>query len=308
MKFFFFHRILTRWRVEDYTDGLDPTAWDFKRLLLRLGKDHEFISTSQLEACFKENRSPDPRWIHISFDDGFVSTLAAAEICAGLKIPLTVFISSRVLDGYIPWFVRMRHALSTAGRRLSFEGRVLDPRKPRQAMTLNRLIKEKVYSSPAAPDQVIEEILLALGLDKLPEFPEKHRFLRPVDVGKLRSLGVEIGSHGATHRALVGLNSRELDQEITASCCRLEELTGKPIRSFSYPDGRYDEMAGRALMKAGIPLAFAVGASPGVLNPLALKRQWLGRHIEDVGRDRWRAAFRFWDRASVRVARSMRGF
>ena len=83
--------------------------------------------------------------------------------------------------------------------------------------------------------------------------------LTPSQLAELASIhGVEIGAHSVRHRRLDELDEDELADEVTHSKLRLEELTGKEIRSFSYPHGAYDWRVRRAVISAGYNSAVAV--------------------------------------------------
>jgi len=303
MKLIFFHRLLLRWRIEDYTDGLDPTTKDFERLIMRLKNRYHLVSSEEIRDALIHGKRVDPNWVHLSFDDGFASTLIAAEICAKHQVPLTVFVSSLVLDGFVPWFVTMRHAIASARVPIVFQGQRYDPLDPRSAIALNNSIKNSVYASHQDPTPTLKGILNSLNLVDLPSLPEKHRFLTRNELIQLDSLGAEVGSHGASHRALTGLSEGDLDSEINGSCKVLKDVTGSEIKTISYPDGRFDQKTVAALKMAGLDLGFAVGAGRQPMDRYALSRVWLGRHVEHVGRERFKKEFTFWDRARLRAAR-----
>ncbi len=303
MRLYFFHRLLLRWRIEDYSDGLDPTARDFERMIVRLKGRHKMVSSEDLRAVFDREESPDPDWVHLSFDDGFASTLVAAEICARHQVPLTVFVSSEVLHGFVPWFVTMRHAIASARAPVDFRGQRYDPRDPRGAMALNDRIKDIVYASPAPPGRALREILESSNLDNLPPLPEKHRFMTRDELSQLCSLGAEVGSHGASHRVLTGLAPEELDSEVRGSCKVLKDVMTTEVKTLSYPDGRFDQTTIEALRGAGLELGFAVGPQQAHADRFVLCREWLGRHVEHVGREKFQGIFRIWDRARLRTAR-----
>lgn len=69
--------------------------------------------------------------------------------------------------------------------------------------------------------------------------------------------GIEVGAHGRTHRALVGLPTAELAAELAGSRDDLADLIGAPVTSFAYPFGGVDANAARAAF------AIAFGAAPG---------------------------------------------
>jgi len=55
--------------------------------------------------------------------------------------------------------------------------------------------------------------------------------------------GMEFGSHGYRHWELVGRDVDFLVYEILGSKEAIEAHIGEPVRSFSYPVGRYDALA-----------------------------------------------------------------
>jgi peptidoglycan/xylan/chitin deacetylase (PgdA/CDA1 family)/glycosyltransferase involved in cell wall biosynthesis len=74
--------------------------------------------------------------------------------------------------------------------------------------------------------------------------------------------GIAVGSHGATHRSLVGLTDHELDRELQESAGRIASL-GLPTPSgFAYPYGEWSAAIAAAVERAGYRAAFTL--VPGV--------------------------------------------
>jgi peptidoglycan/xylan/chitin deacetylase (PgdA/CDA1 family) len=94
------------------------------------------------------------------------------------------------------------------------------------------------------------------------------------DVRALGAAGVEIGSHGATHRALAGLSDADLANEVEGSKARLEALTGGPVVSFCYPYGNVDDRVVEAVRAARYRAATVIrgGISPDLSDPFRLER------------------------------------
>ncbi|MHA6762341.1 polysaccharide deacetylase family protein [Streptacidiphilus sp. PAMC 29251] len=79
---------------------------------------------------------------------------------------------------------------------------------------------------------------------------------------QLRSLagsGMEVGSHGETHRHMVGLDPAALDLEVSRSRATLEDLLQEPVRGFCYPYGEFEQATVDAVGRAGYQYAAAVG-------------------------------------------------
>ncbi len=77
-------------------------------------------------------------------------------------------------------------------------------------------------------------------------------FLTPAEVRELASLpGVTIGSHGATHTPLTGLDDRALREELVSSRTELEYTAGCAVNAISYPHGAVDRRVRNAAAAAG---------------------------------------------------------
>jgi len=101
-------------------------------------------------------------------------------------------------------------------------------------------------------DQKLAELLRSRGIQGTFYVPINNRE-RPLDHCQLKNLaseGFEIGAHGYSHRPLCGLPPLELAQEVGPCKQILEDITGREVRMFSYPFGRYDASVVRALQEA----------------------------------------------------------
>ncbi len=82
-------------------------------------------------------------------------------------------------------------------------------------------------------------------------------FLNAAELRELSALpDVTIGSHGATHVPLTGLDDRALREELSASKRALEDITGRPVNTLSYPHGAVDRRVRDAAAAAG----YVIGA------------------------------------------------
>jgi peptidoglycan/xylan/chitin deacetylase (PgdA/CDA1 family) len=106
---------------------------------------------------------------------------------------------------------------------------------------------------PAEIDRELDALADQLGTNG----PEPDR--RPVTEEELRALaaapGIEIGAHTIAHPLLTTLPPDEQRREVAGSRRRLEELTGRPVTTFSYPHGDVDAAVEGAVRKAGFALA-----------------------------------------------------
>ena len=82
------------------------------------------------------------------------------------------------------------------------------------------------------------------------------------EVRSLHEMGIEIGSHGWSHRSLPLLNDEELTVEFDRSRKTTEDVVGQSVRYFAYPYGEVDERVEAAARRAGYVCAFATNSGP----------------------------------------------
>lgn len=273
---FFTHRILPDAERRDYSDHHDPTYGEFRDFLNKVAAKRTFISSADMAEAVRNGDSLEGT-AHVSLDDGFASTTMAAEICADLGIPLTVFALSAPLDGYVPWFVQRTAALAAHGGAVRFRGESFDTRDMNRATDLHNAIKREVYGVPSAEQldavsRILEECSLSVSDDL-----DKFRFLNREELRRLADSGVEIGGHGHTHCALPGESGDVLAREIGESKVALESALGRPVQFFSYPDGAHDESICRRVAEAGYGAAFSVATEAAPTALMSIPRFSFGR-------------------------------
>jgi peptidoglycan/xylan/chitin deacetylase (PgdA/CDA1 family) len=97
------------------------------------------------------------------------------------------------------------------------------------------------------------------------------------ELAELEHEGIQIESHGISHRPLADLEVDEAAREITLSKLRLEERLGRPVRAFSYVKGseaHYKPVHLSLVRQAGYDVAFTAvsGANSPATDPLQLRR------------------------------------
>ena len=96
-------------------------------------------------------------------------------------------------------------------------------------------------------------------------------------VSRLATAGIEIGSHGATHVRLAGLDADRLAAEVAGSKASLAELVGSQVRGLAYPYGSMDAAARSAVLAAGYEYACSVQTPVADLGLVALPRIYVGQ-------------------------------
>lgn len=91
---------------------------------------------------------------------------------------------------------------------------------------------------------------------------EPGRLLDEREAHQLFAAGMELGSHSMLHPDLRTLPDDALRAELASSKSAIEDITGRPCRTFAYPYGLFDDRVERAVEDAGYELAFAWQPGP----------------------------------------------
>ena len=91
---------------------------------------------------------------------------------------------------------------------------------------------------------------------------------------KLVFLGMEIGSHGATHTPMTSLSYEQLAVELAGSKRMLEEQLGITVAAIAAPGGFWNRAVADAVKRAGYGAAWVstIGTNGRETQPLALRR------------------------------------
>ena len=102
----------------------------------------------------------------------------------------------------------------------------------------------------------------------------KPGYLTWEQVRKLVFLGMEIGSHGASHRPLTELSAAEVLEELTTSKELLTQQLGVPIQALAAPGGYWNRTVAEASQAAGYEAVWvsSIGTNGRETNPHALRR------------------------------------
>jgi peptidoglycan/xylan/chitin deacetylase (PgdA/CDA1 family) len=111
-----------------------------------------------------------------------------------------------------------------------------------------------------------------LGDENLWDPPPRRRLMDERNLRDLVVGGMEVGSHGASHVRLAGLDADRLADEVSGSRTTLARVTGEQPRSFCYPYGSVDAAAVQAVRAAGYSYACAITAVPRLPRDLVFPR------------------------------------
>ena len=253
----FYHGIPSRlYPGFPYFDRAVP-CWLFKKQINAILKFLNPIPTKNLP----ESAPIGVNKMIVTFDDGLVSSLKAAQWLASQGIATVVFIVGEpIFEKKIPWFCKLGWFVGTARRkRIIYHGIGYDLTNPRGFEEFYQTVIKRVHGLSAS--EIDDEIALLKTILQpertYPKNDDDFRFATPEELKKAYSKGVLIGVHGWTHTPLIGMSQKVLEKEILVTKLAIEDTIGDPCFVMSYPNGAFDNLS-YSIVKHNFEWGFAV--------------------------------------------------
>ncbi len=185
------------------------------------------------------------RALAITFDDGYADNhdLALPILCSH-GLCATFFIATGFLDGGRMWNDTVveslrrckapRLALGELG--LPGVGELALETDAARRQAIDRVLAATKYLPPLARQAAVERIAERAGAD-LPD----NLMMRSDQVRAMSDAGMQIGAHTVSHPILARLDDTQARAEVTLSKGQLEDLLGRPVTLFAYPNGKPGE-------------------------------------------------------------------
>jgi peptidoglycan/xylan/chitin deacetylase (PgdA/CDA1 family) len=226
------------------------------------------IGLSKLVKSLKKDSLP-PKSVAVTFDDGYFDNLDTAKpILEKHGIPATVFICTGYMGRDFWWdeleylvissradpraFRLQSGAVQFQRDLLPVDLEVEDPRVRRQF--LYALYHSLLSLDAEDQNHAMDAIRKWSGLPS-----DETRASRTMNEGEVLQLAdgglIEIGAHTHQHPMLPQLSLERQREEIHTNKRELEELLGKPVTAFAYPNGRATVDAKQIVRDAGFEYA-----------------------------------------------------
>lgn len=244
---------------------------DFRDQMLELRRRFEILPLHTLADRLKAGEITRPA-AAITFDDGYLNNFEVAfPILTDLQLPATVFLNTDFIGtDQTVWFGRLHRAITLTTRRsLEWEG-ALHPLKTREEQARASAILQARLKALDHDEmlEVVDDLSERLGVNPREPIPrdEPYRMLDLPAIGTMAQSGlIEFGAHTASHTILTRVDTNRTRREIEQSVRATSELSGRPCRSFAYPNGRhedYDTTAIEILKDAGVDTAVTTIEGP----------------------------------------------
>ena len=260
--------ILTYHRVLDRPDPLMPGHVTVDTFRNQIGILKKWFRVAPLSSAVRDlQRGVLPLGsVAVTFDDGYADNYTnALPILAEAGLPATFFIATGFLDGGCMWNDAVTEAIRRSGKAkldLSWLGlgeRALGD-SGRRAALVAELIKSLKYLPMDERLERVERLLIEADVPR----PEAL-MMTSAQVGALAGAGMHIGAHTVRHPILSRIPAASAQAEIRASRRYLEELLGRGVDGFAYPNGKpgRDYTAEHVGLVRDCGFEFAVSTAPG---------------------------------------------
>ncbi len=262
--------IITYHRILEHADplmGAEPDVSTFSWQMEALANNFNVLPLHEAIIALRENRLP-PRAVCITFDDGYRSTHdLALPILKKFNLPATIFVTTAYLGEGNMWNDRIIEAI----RRLP-EGPIdlqeIDMGLHAIQNMQDRINLVKKINDDSKYLSTDGRLNVILKLEKLAgQYDAAGLMLTREMLVNLSREGIEIGGHTISHPILTKLDDDVARHEIVQNKKTLEEIIGKPLRLFAYPNGKigkdFDERHMEMAKEAGYGAAFstAIGSA-----------------------------------------------
>jgi peptidoglycan/xylan/chitin deacetylase (PgdA/CDA1 family) len=295
-----YHRVANVLR-DEYEVCVTPEH--FAEQMAALSKFAHPIQLSELVRCLKEGSLP-PKSVAVTFDDGYADNLYEAKpVLEKYAIPATVFVCTGYAGREFWWDELDRLVMSSQSAlgalRLEVEKNLFiwdQPEvSPEAGLDVRRKFCHALYNFLLALD--VEEQSQAMDMiRRWSGVSSNETTVRALTHDELLQLAdggsIEIGAHTRHHPMLPRLALERQREEIVLSKQDLENLLGKRVNGFAYPNGRATDAAKRIVREAGF--AFACTSLHDVVRPAhdlhELTRFWQ----KDVNGEQFLQGLRLW--------------
>jgi peptidoglycan/xylan/chitin deacetylase (PgdA/CDA1 family) len=242
----------------------------FESHVRKMARDYEFVSLDEVLSGKLPRRA-----LLLTFDDGYRSVAELAlPILRRLGIPSVFFVTGACLErDSLPLDNLLSHCCASVG--VDRVAATLDP-DSRGARTFAQLLDLVAAMPYARCLKVGDELAERFELDQARLRAKSRMFLDPRDLAGLAAYGCEVANHTRTHvfcRSIVDETSAR--DELVGHARRLESLTGRPVRAFSYPYGLREDarpIVERVLRESGHEALFLAESRPHLKGTLG--RLW----------------------------------
>jgi len=297
-----YHRVIEKWdRTLDYSQpGMVVTAETFNRQLVFLKQHFHIVPLSSLVTQLSTKDSQPSTLARplcaLTFDDGWRDNYEIAfPILRKHQVPATIFLTTDFIGtNRTFWHTCLMYVLShgdlSNGIRIRktvesypavvrhYLARLLPMTEAPSAQDVNPFVEAvKRARDEDTIENLIRDLAYASGVRR-PLLADRRFFLEWDHVCEMASAGIEVGSHGCSHRILTRLEADQAEDELTRSKAEIEQRIGGKVRHFAFPDGASNRSLMESASRAGYESVSLLAATPGEWDARILTLRRVGMH------------------------------
>jgi peptidoglycan/xylan/chitin deacetylase (PgdA/CDA1 family) len=260
-----------------FDDGVFTVSADqFFRQMNWLKRHTRILSEQDLIDHIATNSYPQtnrPSTV-ITFDDGYEDNFSIAyPILRSLQIPAIFFICTEMIwERKLCWWDSLAYLIKKCRKpSMVIHDHEFSLQNNRQKIIAD--FQQRMKEFPCG--QIRQEIRLlseATEIDLPADDMQDGELMTREQIREMAENRMTIGSHAHTHQALSCLEPHEHQTELIVSKQLLEQTTGQPVKSLSYPFGRYQYIPASiqdAARKCGYQLGFTSNWGVNYLNQIS---------------------------------------
>ena len=229
-----FHRVL------DSPDPLLPDESDVAAFETRMHWVRSWFNVLPLSEAVERmySGSLPARALSITFDDGYADNAEqAAPILESLGLTATFFVTTGFMSGGCMWNDQVIEAVRWC-RSLKLDltsiglGQVNLASLADRRLAVMTVLQGIKHRPPAERKAAVDGVIAAAGGRSV-----KSLMMNPEQVRQLVRRGMDVGAHTVSHPILTRLDSSAAKNEICDSKGQLEDLLGRPVTLFAFPNG-----------------------------------------------------------------------
>ncbi len=255
----------------------------FSRQMRLVRSHYRVLEIDRLVEMVKTGAPIPERALALTFDDEYEDVYRNAfPILREYQLPVTVFISTGFVDtDRVPWTDELgflfQETEKTGLELEREEGRETfswtDETSRRAAFDRLKALLKTVREEER--EKLCQKIRRRLAVSK----KNPSRILNRSQIREMAKAGIDFGAHTVHHPILTKIPPRLAREEIERSKKDLEQILGREVTGFCYPNGQagdFDEVIKGMVRHVGYEYACSTidGVNDGTADPYALQRTW----------------------------------